>query len=486
MSFIEWAGSEPLAILPEQLDVIRTTLDADVEALASRRGQRSEDDRLISVHSGGVVEIPIRGVISRYPSFWSWLLGGSSTEGISSALHKAIDDPAVKGIVLHVDSPGGQATGIVELANYIREASKVKPVHAFVEGYGASAAYWLATAAPDVTISPTAIVGSIGSMLQLDGRSNPNRLTFVSSQSPLKNADPKTDAGRAEIQRTLDALTEVFISDVARFRGVKPAKVVKDFGKGGTKVGADAVRSGMADRLGSFEDVLTRLRSDTKRNLHRMAPANRAETRGKTMNPFSILARLFESDPEAVQTAVAAESAAAPVVLPFAVAKPKATAETSKSVDEIKAELQAEFDKKLEAERAKATLEAKANAHAAFASTYVASLGDKLTPVEQNNAKLVLAALLCEDDANPIKDGDKIVSRADVFKSFVEAKGEHGLEKEVIPADAGGKAAEAMAKAGKVLPSAADKEGSATDSDAVVKAALAATSIGRKVLENTK
>ena len=90
----------------------------------------------------GVEPIPL----SRRPSFLSELFGlgdAGTYTGISRRLAAAVADRSVKRIILLVDSPGGAALGVEELADEIRRANAVKPVVAVVDVLMASAALWL-------------------------------------------------------------------------------------------------------------------------------------------------------------------------------------------------------------------------------------------------------------------------------------------------------------------------------------------------------
>lgn len=482
MSFAQWAGDEPLAMTAESAARVAEIL-SDPESLSARKGQRPDGIRCMEIRDG-IADIAIRGPIGRYDSFWAWLLGGTSTEAISKALHAALDDPEVKGIVLHVDSGGGVATGIGELAGYIRRASKEKPLAAYVEGFGASAAYWLASAAPTLILSPSASVGSIGTIIQMDGRARPGELTFVSSQSPNKRIDPKTPEGADQIQKWLDALSDVFIADVARFRGVTPKRVIKDFGAGGILVGKAAVAAGMADGLGDYESVAKRLRDTASGMGKGRKPAQPGgNSKGTNMNPFKALARLWETNPEAVQEAVNAESGGA--VLTTLKADPIASAD--KIRDDIKAEIKAEFDAreaKAKADADAAIAAARSSAAAeAKAKAWVAGLlkAEKITPSEVAGLELVAFALACEDGRAPAENDGKPVSRFDVFAASFEARAAHGLTTEVVPAEDKG-----LGKGLKALASAGDDDDKAKDAEARIKRALEMTDVGRSTLTIVK
>src|SRR5690606_36828756 len=71
-------------------------------------------------------------------------------------------DPSVEHIVMDVDSPGGSATGCMELAEEIFNARSIKPITA-ISNFGAySAAYALASSASELIVAPSSGVGSIG------------------------------------------------------------------------------------------------------------------------------------------------------------------------------------------------------------------------------------------------------------------------------------------------------------------------------------
>ncbi|MGL5093662.1 MAG: S49 family peptidase [Aeromonas sobria] len=212
----------------------------------------------------GIAIIPVSGVISRYAGMFEAICGGTSTQTLALSIQAALDDPACRGILLAVDTPGGEANGIHELAEMIYAARGKKPIKAYVSGTGASAGYWIAAAADEIIMDATAMVGSIGTVQSFRFRKEKDEsvetLELVSSQSPDKRLDPRSDAGKAKYQASLDQLSDVFIDCVAKYRGVKRAKVLSDFGQGWCLIGADAVKAGMADKLGSYESTINEMK----------------------------------------------------------------------------------------------------------------------------------------------------------------------------------------------------------------------------------
>ncbi|MBB3822242.1 signal peptide peptidase SppA [Xanthomonas arboricola] len=213
----------------------------------------------------GVAVIPVTGPVFRYANMFTEISGATSTQLLATDLQAALDNPYVKAVVLEFNTPGGEASGIGELSDTIHAARGAKPIVAYVGDLAASAGYWLASACDEVVIAETGMVGSIGVVMsyldtsERDAKAGVRTLEIVSSQSPDKRLDPKTDAGRGKVQTIVDALAEVFVSSVARNRDVPVDTVLADFGRGGVLLGADAVKAGMADRIGSLEAVITEL-----------------------------------------------------------------------------------------------------------------------------------------------------------------------------------------------------------------------------------
>jgi len=260
------AASRPWLIEPAALETILAIANGmgDPEALQTKLGKSLENTRTVRMVDG-VAVVPVTGPIFRYANLFTEISGATSTQVLATDIRTALDNPYVSGIVLDINSPGGEATGINELAGQVRAGARQKPIVAYAGGTMASAAYWIGAAATDVVADATAIVGSIGVVMSYldttkrDEKSDVRRVEIVSSSSPDKRLDPNTDMGRAKVQAMVDALGEVFINAVAKFRGTTADKVKSDFGRGGVLVGAEAKAAGMVDRIGSLDTVIAEL-----------------------------------------------------------------------------------------------------------------------------------------------------------------------------------------------------------------------------------
>lgn len=259
----ELAAERPWLITESALDQLMAIADrmGDPEALEARLG-RPLDNSQSAVVRGGVAIIPVTGPIFRYANMFTRISGATSTQVLATDIQAALDNPQVRGIVLNVDSPGGEANGINELSDLIFAARSKKPIKAYVGGMAASGGYWIASAASEVIIDDTGMAGSIGAVVEVelgDDKESGKRYQIVSRNAPNKRPDLSTEGGRAKIAETIDALGDVFAAKVARNLGVDPEDVPSMGDHGGIKMGAAAVDAGLAHRLGSLESVIADL-----------------------------------------------------------------------------------------------------------------------------------------------------------------------------------------------------------------------------------
>jgi HK97 family phage major capsid protein len=251
----------PWAILPESLETILSIaarVNESPEAIAERMGQKLENTRTVTIRDG-VATIPVTGPLFRYADFFTEISGATSYETLSRDFTAALNNPDIRAIVFEIDSPGGEVNGVSELAEMIYQARGKKPIKAYVSGFGASGAYWIAAACDEVIAADTAILGSIGVIATFVDESMAEEdagiriINVVSTQSPYKSADPTNAEDLARIQKTVDDLGAVFVGAVAKYRGVSEKTVLAKFGKGDVMVGQGAVDAGLANRLGSYE-----------------------------------------------------------------------------------------------------------------------------------------------------------------------------------------------------------------------------------------
>lgn len=242
------------------LDTIRQAeksgFSPNAEQLTAFHGETSEEggSRITSI-AGDTADISIKGVLTAEPNFMAMIFGGGNTTyaDIISAIASAEQNDAIKNIVLSVDSPGGQVSGLFNAVNAI--ASAKKPVEAIVINQAASAAYTLIAQANKISGSNEAAgVGSVGIATEIGV--DEDRVVITSSEAPDKRPDVTTEAGKAVVREQLDAIHEILASSIAKGRGTTTEKVNSDFGRGTMVLAGEAIKRGMMDSIsGSIPQV---------------------------------------------------------------------------------------------------------------------------------------------------------------------------------------------------------------------------------------
>jgi len=255
------AADEPWAITSSALTTIldiAARQNAPPEAVAAKLGRELQNSYRLEMRDG-IAVLPVVGPLFRYANLFTQVSGASSYELLAKDFTQAVENHDVKAIVLNIDSPGGEVNGCAEFADMIHEARGVKPIVAYASGDAASGAYWIAAAADEIVVSKTSALGSIGVVGVYRGNKGEDAVEVVSSQSPYKRLDPDTDDGRARLQKRIDAMADVFVDAVAKYRGVASSHVQNHYGSGDVFIGDAAVKQGLADRIGSFEKLLFEL-----------------------------------------------------------------------------------------------------------------------------------------------------------------------------------------------------------------------------------
>jgi signal peptide peptidase SppA len=258
MKFWNHAAGEPWAITETALNNILTIAsrqNESIEAVSAKLG-RDLDNTYVTEVRDGVAVIPVVGPLFRYANLFTAISGASSYEVLAKDFNSALENPDVHSIVLDIDSPGGEVNGCAEFANMIYESRGAKPIIAYASGDAASGAYWIASACDQIIASETSLLGSIGVVAVYRDSNDQNVLEIVSSQSPYKRLDPNSEDGKSRLQSRIDDLASVFIDSIAKHRGVDPPTVLKEFGGGDVFVGKNAIRSGLADDIGSLENII--------------------------------------------------------------------------------------------------------------------------------------------------------------------------------------------------------------------------------------
>ena len=181
----------------------------------------------------------------------------------AAELRKLRQDPAVKAIVLRVNSPGGSVTASEEIQREVRLARQVKPVIISMGAYAASGGYWISAESDRIFAEPTTITGSIGvfgiqfdvQKLAADFGVTFDRVKtgkFAGSDTITR---PKTDEEMAIVQHQVDWFYGQFIDKVAAGRKLPRARV-EEIAQGRVWSGTAARSLGLVDQLGGLRDAI--------------------------------------------------------------------------------------------------------------------------------------------------------------------------------------------------------------------------------------
>lgn len=236
----------------------------DPSADTTMRGDASDGPWAGYKIENGAAIIPVRGALITEGAFVGSRWGVTSYEGFRAEMRRAAADPKVDRIVMAVNSPGGSVAGIDGAAAAINEAKAKKPVTAMVEGMAASAAYWLASQADEIIMTPLSVVGSIGVVAMhadVSGWLEKAGITVSLIHAGRNKVDgnqfePLSDTARADIQADVDALRLEFARAVENGRGAKFPSDSAMSTEAKCFPAAEAIKNGMADRIGSIDDAI--------------------------------------------------------------------------------------------------------------------------------------------------------------------------------------------------------------------------------------
>jgi signal peptide peptidase SppA len=221
---------------------------------------------------GDTAIIPINGVLMKtVPAFFKYFgIEATAYGDITSAIESAVADDEVNSIALHITSPGGTVSGVQEAGDAIFAARDKKPVNAFIEDLGASAAFWLGSQANTITSNELAEVGSIGvytvfidlsKMAENDGI----KVHLVSSGEHKGMGTPGVEITPEQLateQEIIDGIANIFVKTVARGRGMK-TKEVADLATGRLWLAGESKKVGLIDKVDTFNSMLASVSAGT-------------------------------------------------------------------------------------------------------------------------------------------------------------------------------------------------------------------------------
>ncbi|HJL19274.1 MAG TPA: signal peptide peptidase SppA [Sandaracinaceae bacterium LLY-WYZ-13_1] len=211
-----------------------------------------------------VAVVPIHGAISS---------GGPATRGgmklatTVATLRAARRNPMVKGVVLHVSSPGGSALASDLIHREVERLKELKPVVACFGDVAASGGYYVAACADAVVAQPLTVTGSIGVVsARLVSEGLLSRFGVnVDTIRKAPHADMLSRPGRlaereeAILEREIDAFYRSFVGIVAAGRN-RPVEEIEPLARGRVWSGKDAAERGLVDVLGGLDEAVDQVR----------------------------------------------------------------------------------------------------------------------------------------------------------------------------------------------------------------------------------
>lgn len=263
--FSEWLGE--WAMEPERAQALYQTLmgiDLHIHLQTGpEQAQAAAQEQSRQIVSAEVAIIPLHGLLMKVvPSRGE----GTSTVIARRKIRAAADDPQIGGILLHIDSPGGTVNGTQVLADDVAAAARRKPVYAFIDDLGASAAYWIASQATKVFANPMAMVGSIGTytvVYDASARATQQGIkVHVIRTGAMKGAgEPGTEISvelLAELQTRINERNEFFLRGVATGRGLSLDEV-RTLADGRAWLAEEARRKQLIDGVQAFDTTYSQL-----------------------------------------------------------------------------------------------------------------------------------------------------------------------------------------------------------------------------------
>lgn len=196
-----------------------------------------------------------------------------NSEDTIKSLKKAFENKQSKAVILNINSPGGspvQSDEIWQEIQILKKAHTDKKLYAVIGDTGASGAYYIASAADQIIVNPSSLVGSIGVIMPNYGVNGlmqklgveDRTMTSGSNKALLSMTQPVDPAQKAHVQGVLDNVHGHFIEAVKKGRGEKLKSNDPAIFSGLFWTGEQAVSLGIADRIGSVNALKRELKID--------------------------------------------------------------------------------------------------------------------------------------------------------------------------------------------------------------------------------
>src|SRR5579884_1990268 len=177
------------------------------------------------------------------------------------------DDHNVKGVLLRIDSPGGDAVASDEILHELKLLSSKKPLVISMSDVAASGGYYISLTGTSVISYPNTLTGSIGVLyvrpnihglldkigIAEDGISRGKLADMEDLSQPL------SDAAQQKLHESISATYRIFVTKVAAARK-KTYDQIDALAQGRVWMGAQAEQNGLVDQLGGLDQAVALLR----------------------------------------------------------------------------------------------------------------------------------------------------------------------------------------------------------------------------------
>src|SRR2546423_586390 len=220
-----------------------------------QRGGRGVSDRIVVIVMRGLISSSIPGAAS-----------DNMVDDLRMALQQARDDDRVKGVVLEVDSPGGEVTASDMIYNAVVKTRARKPVVVYMDSLAASGGYYVACGGKYLMANETTITGSIGVIIQtLNYEQLFNKIGLASVvfksgkfKDILNGARPMTPEERELIQSFVMQTYDKFLGVVSKERSLPADMLRNTIADGRILSGKEALNNKLIDGLGQIEDAFAK------------------------------------------------------------------------------------------------------------------------------------------------------------------------------------------------------------------------------------
>ncbi len=255
----------PLLMAPGTLEPLLSVLHQKLSGIKFDSVDEDDEPHSHDVNTlNGIAVIPVMGTLVRRSSYLTTACGMTSYQTLLNQAEQAFNDPSIHAVLLEIDSGGGEAGGVFDTANRLRQLAhdSQKPLWAIANEGAMSAAYAIACAADQVFVTTTAEVGSIGVVAcHLDQSKSDSmdglHYTYLFAGDRKVDGNPHhplTDDARVSIQRDIDQLYGQFVQLVASMRGMEEQLLIDTQAQ--VYRGADAVAAGLADKVAPLSEVI--------------------------------------------------------------------------------------------------------------------------------------------------------------------------------------------------------------------------------------